>query len=124
MATVASPRNVLAAWLGGAAVGCLMPAFIVCAGSLGARRFPDLEELAFFSRVFCVPLVGAAAVGAALGARRWWTAAICLVVTLELTVLAFSSIRGKEVLAALFSVINAGLTVPAAALMVRRLNKV
>jgi hypothetical protein len=71
-------------WLAGAATGCVMPGILFLM-MLWARHLhpedepPDsLRELAGLFLVFGAPGLGAAAVGAALGLRRWRAAAVCL----------------------------------------------
>jgi hypothetical protein len=128
MATIASPRNMLAAWLGGAAVGCVMPVGILLTLALPdhvVQAFSDVQVLGFFGRVFCVPAVGAATVGAGVGARRWRAAAVGLAISLVLMQWAFGDIRGKgEVIMVPFAVVNAVFAAFAAAHLVRRRTKV
>ncbi len=96
-------RTFLIGWLAGAAVSCAFPVFLLggllLSAALDRDRLPRpyqlLDASGFLGRFFCVPALGGAAVGAAVGTRRWWTAVACVAGALVLAWWSFPEIRGK-----------------------------
>jgi hypothetical protein len=112
-------KSFLVGWLVGAAVGYLLPG-ILCL-TLFLQRWSDqksqlahaLALLFWLCLILGVPSLGAAAVGGALGVRRWLAAAVCSPAAVAFALACWRSAYGPgalKVMALLlpWAVVNAG----------------
>jgi hypothetical protein len=111
-------RSFLVGWLAGAAMSYVLPGILCLTLLLPAclnREIQPVEvlvALSWLSLIFVAPGLGAAAVGGALGLRRWLAAAVCFPVAVAFALACWRFAYGPgalKVMALLlpFAVVNA-----------------
>jgi len=100
-------RSFLVGWLAGAAIGHLLPGILCLTLLSQTRSDPEfrpahaLPLLFWLCLILDVPSLGAAAVGGALGVRRWLAAAVCFPAAVAFALACWRSAYGPGALKAM-----------------------